>query len=149
MTIDLPKIGKPATNALHHIGVKTLEDIAGYDRTTLLAIHGVGPKAMDILEDNLKKHNMNFKEDIGFDVPFHLTGFDAFYQELEDHKETIVSIDVKMNISHGKSGALHGTQILENGTTIYFADMFEFTSRRKDAKVKSITSYIIMNEGES
>jgi hypothetical protein len=27
MTIDLPKIGKPATNALHHIGVKTLEDI--------------------------------------------------------------------------------------------------------------------------
>jgi hypothetical protein len=48
MTIDLPKIGKPATNALHHIGVKTLEDIAGYDRTTLLAIHGVGPKAMDI-----------------------------------------------------------------------------------------------------
>lgn len=197
MTIDLPKIGKPATNALHHIGVKTLEDVAGYDRTTLLAIHGVGPKAMDILEDNLKKHNMNFKEDIGFDVPFNLTGdlkcdnapkrrvmldfligsalvdkdklqaiveedfkwevvdafqltgFDAFYQELEDHKETIVSIDVKMNISHGKTGALHGTQILENGTTIYFADMFEFTSHRKDAKVKSITSYIIMNEGES
>jgi hypothetical protein len=35
----IPKIGKPATNALHHIGVKTLEDIAGYDRTTLLAIH--------------------------------------------------------------------------------------------------------------
>ena len=68
MTIDLPKIGKPATNALHHIGVKTLEDVAGYDRTTLLAIHGVGPKAMDILEDNLKKHNMNFKEDIGFDL---------------------------------------------------------------------------------
>ncbi|NWK84202.1 DNA-binding protein [Staphylococcus sp. GSSP0090] len=197
MTMNLPKIGKPATNALHHIGIQTLEDVAEYDRTTLLAIHGVGPKAIDILEDTLNQHGMNFKRNNEFDVPFHLTGdlkcdnapkrramldffigsalvdkeklqalvaedfkwevvnafqlvgFDAFYKELEDHIEPIVSIDVKMNISHGKYGALHGTQILENGTTMYFADMFEFTSHRKDAKVKSITSYIIMNEGAS
>ncbi|PHK49592.1 DNA-binding protein [Staphylococcus edaphicus] len=197
MTTDLPKIGKPATNALHNIGVKSLEDVAKYDRTTLLGIHGVGPKAIDILEDTLKKNDMQFKSDYEFDVLFNLTGdlkcdnapkrramlefliasasvdkdklqamvaedfkwnvagafeldgFETYYQELEAHITTIESIDVKDNISHGKYGALHGTQILKDGTTIYFADMFEFESHRKDAKVKSITSYIIMDEGES
>ncbi|PTI62722.1 DNA-binding protein, partial [Staphylococcus succinus] len=36
----------------------------------------------------------------------------------------------------------------KDGSTIYFADFFEFESHQKDAKVKTITSYVIMDEGD-
>ncbi len=197
MPTGLPNIGKPATNALHNIGVKSLEAVSKYERTVLLGIHGIGPKAIELLEEALKAHNLNFKNETNFEVPFELTGdlscdnapkrrtmltfliasatvdkkklsnivtndfvwevpgsfklegFDDFYKELEDHKINIASLEVKDNISHGKVGAIHGTQIAQDGSIVYFTDIFKFESQRKDAKVKSITSYIIMNEGES
>ncbi|WP_245167080.1 DNA-binding protein [Staphylococcus caeli] len=196
MTTSLPKIGKPATNALNNIGVTSLEAVSKYDRTSLLGIHGVGPKAIGILEDALKAKNMNFKGETDIEVPFQLTGdlscdnapkrenmltflinsalidedklrtvlsedvvwevagafkiegFDALVQELTEHQTNIASIEVKANISHGKSGAIHGTQTAENGSIVYFSDVFEFESHRKDAKIKYITSYVIMDEGE-
>ncbi|MFD1900626.1 DNA-binding protein [Enterococcus termitis] len=61
MTI-LPKIGKPATNALHTIGVNSLEQVSAFDQATLLKIHGIGPKAIAILEEALAEHNLAFKE---------------------------------------------------------------------------------------
>ncbi len=197
MPTGLPNIGKPATNALHNIGVKSLEAVSKYERTVLLGIHGIGPKAIELLEEALKAHDLNFKNETNFEVPFELTGdlscdnapkrrtmltfliasatvdkkklsnivtndfvwevpgsfklegFDDFYKELEDHKINIASLEVKDNISHGKVGAIHGTQIAQDGSIVYFTDIFKFESHRKDAKVKSITSYIIMNEGES
>ena len=197
MPTGLPNIGKPATNALQNIGVKSLEAVSKYERTVLLGIHGIGPKAIELLEEALKAHNLNFKNETNFEVPFELTGdlscdnapkrrtmltfliasatvdkkklsnivtndfvwevpgsfklegFDDFYKELEDHKINIASLEVKDNISHGKVGAIHGTQIAQDGSIVYFTDIFKFESQRKDAKVKSITSYIIMNEGES
>ena len=197
MSTDLPKIGKPATNALHNIGVKSLEAVSKYERTELLGIHGVGPKAIELLEEALKANDLNFKNEMNFEVPFELTGdlscdnapkrrtmlifliasatvdkkklsnivtndfvwevpgsfklegFDDFYKELEDHKINIASLEVKDNISHGKVGAIHGTQIAQDGSIVYFTDIFKFESHSKDAKVKAITSYIIMNEGDS
>ena len=197
MSTDLPKIGKPATNALHNIGVKSLEAVSKYERNELLGIHGVGPKAIELLEEALKANDLNFKNEMNFEVPFELTGdlscdnapkrrtmlifliasatvdkkklsnivtndfvwevpgsfklegFDDFYKELEDHKINIASLEVKDNISHGKVGAIHGTQIAQDGSIVYFTDIFKFESHSKDAKVKAITSYIIMNEGES
>ncbi|MGW7976529.1 DNA-binding protein [Staphylococcus xylosus] len=197
MSTDLPKIGKPATNALHNLGVKSLEAVSKYERTELLGIHGVGPKAIELLEEALKANDLNFKNETNFEVPFELTGdlscdnapkrrtmlifliasatvdkkklsnivtndfvwevpgsfklegFDDFYKELEDHKINIDSLEVKDNISHGKVGAIHGTQIAQDGSIVYFTDIFKFESHSKDAKVKAITSYIIMNEGES
>ncbi|MDW8797957.1 DNA-binding protein [Staphylococcus pseudoxylosus] len=197
MSTDLPKIGKPATNALHNLGVKSLEAVSKYERTTLLGIHGVGPKAIELLEEALKANDLNFKNETNFEVPFELTGdlscdnapkrrtmltfiiasatvdkkklsnlvtndfvwevpgsfklegFDDFYKELEDHQVNIASLEVKDNLSHGKVGAIHGTQIAQDGSIVYFTDIFKFESHSKDAKVKAITSYIIMNEGES
>lgn len=197
MSTDLPKIGKPATNALHNLGVKSLEAVSKYERTALLGIHGVGPKAIELLEEALKANDLNFKNETNFEVPFELTGdlscdnapkrrtmltfiiasatvdkkklsnlvtndfvwevpgsfklegFDDFYKELEDHQVNIASLEVKDNISHGEVGAIHGTQIAQDGSIVYFTDIFKFESHSKDAKVKAITSYIIMNGGES
>ncbi|MGO3048636.1 DNA-binding protein [Staphylococcus casei] len=196
MTTDLPKIGMPATHALKELGVTNLEEVASYERTTLLDIHGIGPKAIEILEQALKDVDLSFKNDVLPALPFKLTGdlncdnapkrrlmlefligcalvekekliktvtenfiwnvvgafqiqgLDAFYEELEAHQVEIASLNVTQNISHGKLGALHGTQIAKDGSTIYFADFFEFESHQKDAKVKAITSYVIMDEGD-
>ena len=40
---DLPKIGRPATNALAHIGYHRLNQVSTLSERELLAIHGVGP----------------------------------------------------------------------------------------------------------
>jgi hypothetical protein len=51
---DLPKnIGKPATNALLSANIPTLKQVAGLSDEELLALHGVGPKAVKILRENI------------------------------------------------------------------------------------------------
>ncbi|MGX5791300.1 DNA-binding protein [Staphylococcus equorum] len=197
MSTELPKIGRPATQALNNIGITTLEKVSQYERTALLGIHGIGPKAIEMLHEALIDINLNFKNETESDLPFKLTGdlncdnapkrkvmldfligsilvdiaqlfeavtedfiwevpgafelhgFEAFYDEINEHKFDIASLEVTHNISHGKLGAVHGTQIAQNGDSVYFADFFEFESHSKNAKVKKITSYVIMNEGES
>lgn len=49
----LPKIGAPATRALQAAGITTLSQVARRSEKELLAIHGVGPKAVRILNDAL------------------------------------------------------------------------------------------------
>jgi len=46
----LPPIGAPATRALAAVGIRSLEDLAGWDRRDLAALHGVGPKALRLLD---------------------------------------------------------------------------------------------------
>jgi predicted flap endonuclease-1-like 5' DNA nuclease len=58
---DLPKIGNPATNALAHIGITTLKQVAKLTEKELLAIHGVGPKAAAILRDALAERGLSFR----------------------------------------------------------------------------------------
>jgi hypothetical protein len=50
---SLPKIGAPASRALASIGITTLEGAAGRSKTALLALHGMGPKAIRLLDDAL------------------------------------------------------------------------------------------------
>jgi hypothetical protein len=49
----LPKIGAPATRALAAIGVTSLEDVEGRSHAALLALHGMGPKAIRLLNQAL------------------------------------------------------------------------------------------------
>ena len=49
----LPKIGAPATNALAGAGITTLEQVAKLSEPELLALHGVGPKAVRLLQEAL------------------------------------------------------------------------------------------------
>lgn len=50
---ELPRIGQPATRALAAIGVTTLSQVKGMTEHELLALHGVGPKAVRILREAL------------------------------------------------------------------------------------------------
>lgn len=53
---NLPSsIGKPATNALLAANITTLKQIAELSDEELLALHGVGPKAVRILREEIKK----------------------------------------------------------------------------------------------
>ncbi|MEU4474022.1 helix-hairpin-helix domain-containing protein [Micromonospora sp. NPDC023888] len=54
----LPKIGAPATRALHGAGYTTLRQLAGVPRSELAKLHGMGPKALGILQAALEEHNL-------------------------------------------------------------------------------------------
>ncbi|MDI6024476.1 helix-hairpin-helix domain-containing protein [Leucobacter sp. UT-8R-CII-1-4] len=58
---DLPKIGAPATRALANVGVTSLDQVAEWSETDLLALHGVGPKAVRILKESLSARGMALK----------------------------------------------------------------------------------------
>jgi hypothetical protein len=60
---DLPnEIGKTAARALSLSGVRSLEQAAHHSREELLAIHGVGPKAIRILEAALAVEGLALKD---------------------------------------------------------------------------------------
>lgn len=52
---DLPKIGRPATGALLADGATTLDGVAAMGEAELLALHGVGPRAISILRAALEQ----------------------------------------------------------------------------------------------
>lgn len=48
---DLPSIGRPARAALAGAGVTRRADLATWTERDLLALHGVGPKAIRLLRE--------------------------------------------------------------------------------------------------
>ncbi len=62
----LPRaIGKPATRALLLAGISTLTTVAGHSEAELLALHGVGPRAIRILRDALQASGRNLAPEAG------------------------------------------------------------------------------------
>jgi predicted flap endonuclease-1-like 5' DNA nuclease len=60
---DLPdEIGKTAARELSINGITSLEQVAAHSKKGLLAIHGVGPKAVRILGEALSEQGLDFKE---------------------------------------------------------------------------------------
>lgn len=56
----LPKgIGAPATRALTAAGYLDLDQLAGVPADRLLALHGVGPKAVRILSEALAERGLS------------------------------------------------------------------------------------------
>lgn len=55
-------IGRPAQAALEEIGIDTLIQLCDYTEKELLAIHGIGPKAIRILKELLVSKGLSFKE---------------------------------------------------------------------------------------
>ena len=60
---NLPKIGRPATSALISVGVGSLSEVARMSRGQLLALHGVGPKAVRLLDEALSEAGLDFADD--------------------------------------------------------------------------------------
>ena len=58
---DLPKIGAPATNALNGAGYYRLEQLTHITEAELMALHGVGPKAVRILKEALAARGLALK----------------------------------------------------------------------------------------
>ncbi|CAM4310208.1 hypothetical protein [Lacicoccus alkaliphilus] len=58
----IPNIGRPAAHALKTIGITSLEQLTGVDKENLSRVHGIGPKAMDILERELERKELTFKK---------------------------------------------------------------------------------------
>lgn len=48
-------LAAPARRSLAAAGLETLEDVAGYDRAELARLHGMGPRALDILDEALAR----------------------------------------------------------------------------------------------
>lgn len=57
----LPRIGAPATRALHGAGYHSLRDLDGVSRRDLARLHGVGPKAIGILADAMAQAGLEFR----------------------------------------------------------------------------------------
>lgn len=58
---DLPRIGAPATRALASIGVTRLADLVDRSRAELLALHGVGPRALRIIDEALAERGLSMR----------------------------------------------------------------------------------------
>jgi predicted flap endonuclease-1-like 5' DNA nuclease len=56
---ELPKVGAPATRALNNAGFTALRQLAGVPRAELAKLHGMGPKALRIIDENLAEHGLS------------------------------------------------------------------------------------------
>ncbi|MBX2997598.1 MAG: hypothetical protein KF893_03735 [Caldilineaceae bacterium] len=54
-------IGKVAARELALAGYTRFEHLTEVSKKSLLAIHGVGPKSVNILEEELKKRGLEYK----------------------------------------------------------------------------------------
>jgi DNA-directed RNA polymerase alpha subunit len=55
------KIGQPAHRALQGAGIETLEQLTQFSEKELLALHGFGPKALEIVRSALAEVDLQFK----------------------------------------------------------------------------------------
>lgn len=59
-TSDLPKTSAPAQRALASIGITTLAHLSQHTRPAIAKLHGMGPKALGILEEALTAQGLAF-----------------------------------------------------------------------------------------
>jgi uncharacterized protein YdhG (YjbR/CyaY superfamily) len=64
VTTALPlTLGAPATRALTNAGVRSLDDLTRWSESDLAALHGVGPKAVDVLRRALADRHLTLQGD--------------------------------------------------------------------------------------
>jgi len=54
-------VSGPALRAMHHAGVKSLKELAKWTEADLLALHGMGPKAIRVLKRALARQKRHFR----------------------------------------------------------------------------------------
>lgn len=55
-------IGNPARRALAEHGITTLEQLPAHSAKDLLALHGVGPRAIRLLTEQLAERGLTFRD---------------------------------------------------------------------------------------
>ncbi|KGN31916.1 methyltransferase [Knoellia sinensis KCTC 19936] len=61
MGTPLPKTSNPAQSALASVGITTLEELSEWSRVDVAGLHGMGPKALGILDDALAKSELGWR----------------------------------------------------------------------------------------
>ncbi|UPO76069.1 MULTISPECIES: DNA-binding protein [Arthrobacter] len=56
---ELPRISAPAVRALGGAGITSLRQLAGIPREDLAQLHGMGPKALNIIDAALGEHGLS------------------------------------------------------------------------------------------
>lgn len=60
---EIKGVGRPATESLkYHLNVTKLSQLTEYTKKELLALHGIGPKAIKVLAAELEKLGLSFKK---------------------------------------------------------------------------------------
>ena len=59
----LSVLSAPARRALESKGIETTLDLAKYSKKEIMSLHGIGPGSIPKLLAELKKHDLNFRED--------------------------------------------------------------------------------------
>ena len=57
-----PKIGKPAERALAHARIQSLTDLSQYSEQEIMNLHGIGKKAMAIIQQAMAANKISFKK---------------------------------------------------------------------------------------
>ncbi|MDS9471945.1 DNA-binding protein [Sporosarcina pasteurii] len=57
---DLPKLAKPALRALAGAGISKLDELAKYREEEVMDLHGMGPKAMAVLQQAMEENGVSF-----------------------------------------------------------------------------------------
>ncbi len=55
-------LAAPAKRAMENEGIKTLKKLSSYSKKEILALHGMGPSSIPILEIALLGEGLNFKK---------------------------------------------------------------------------------------
>lgn len=58
---SLPKLGAPATRALNAAGYTALAQLDDVPRSQLAGMHGIGPKALRIIQAELERHGLSLR----------------------------------------------------------------------------------------
>ncbi|MGD7008767.1 DNA-binding protein [Metabacillus sp. 84] len=58
---EFPRIGKPAVRALEGAGYTILEQLNGVSEAELSTLHGMGPKAIGLIQEALHEKGMSLK----------------------------------------------------------------------------------------
>jgi hypothetical protein len=59
---DFPKLAAPAIRALHGAGYTRLEQLTQITEAELSKLHGMGPRAIDVLKTALRERGLSFRE---------------------------------------------------------------------------------------
>lgn len=74
-----------------------------------------------------------------------IQGKTAFAEELKAMTQYKVSgMHFDQIITHGSTGSANGTVLMQNGRKYGFCDVYLFTGAGKKARLKEITSYVIL-----
>lgn len=95
---------------------------------------------LENVSDNIEWITVGDRETHGKD------GLEAALEEMTGSDVAEMTID--HIITHGATGAVDGTLVLESGEVYAFCDVYEFSSHGKNAKIQTMRSYVIETTGD-